>query len=192
MVNNGWVEPAEPAVPAGESAGVGKRGERSPRDMALSLAVLLIPIALLLVFYRVVLGGDSPVEVDARPVLQEAQQAALFPVAVPGGLGKDWSVSSATFRRQTDGATLRLGYVDPDKDPIQLVESNVAPEKLLPAEVGTNATPGGMFRSAGRAWRLYTGRPGEQALVLTEPNRTIVLVGRADVKNLQTLALALS
>jgi hypothetical protein len=160
--------------------------------MALSLAVLLIPIALLLVFYRVALGGDSPLTVDPGPVLQEAQQAALFPVAVPGGLGKDWSVASATFRRQTDGATLRLGYVDPDKDPIQLIESNVAPEKLLPAELGASAKPSGMFRSTGRAWRLYTGRPGEQALVLTEPARTIVLVGRTDAKNLETLASALS
>jgi uncharacterized protein DUF4245 len=192
MVNNGWVEPAEPAVPAGAPIGVGRRAERSPRDMALSLAVLLIPIALLLVFYRVVLGGDSPVSVDPGPVLQEAQQAALFPVAVPGDLGKDWQVSNATFRRETAGATLRLGYAGPGEDPIQLVESNVAPETLLPAELGTAAKPTDKFRAVGRLWQRYTARPGEQALVLAEPNRTIIVVGQSDAKNLETLASALS
>ena len=187
MVNNGRVEPADPVVPAT----VGKRGERTPRDMALSLAVLLIPIALLLVFYRVVLGGDSPVTVDPKPVLQEARQAALFPVTVPVDLGKGWQVSSATFRRQPEGATLRLGYVDPDNDPIQLVESNVAPETLLPTELGTSAKPSGTFRAAERAWRRYDARPGEQALVLAEPNRTIVVVGKTDAKNLEKLASSL-
>jgi hypothetical protein len=192
MVNNGWVEPAEPALSAAAPVAVGGRSERSPRDMALSLAILLIPIALLLVFYRVVLGGDSPVTVDPGPVLEEARAAAVFPVAVPGGLGKDWQVSNATFRRATDGATLRLGYAGPGDDPIQLVESNVAPEKLLPAELGTTAQRSEAFRSAGRTWQLYTARPGEHALVLTEPNRTIIVVGETDTKNLETLASALS
>jgi hypothetical protein len=182
------VKPDEPAAPAAISS----RGERSPRDMALSLAVLLIPIALLLIFYRVVLGGDSPINVDTGPVLQEARAAAVFPVAEPTGLDEHWHVASATFRRQADGATLRLGYVDPSSDPIQLVESNVAPEKLLPAELGDAAKPTNIFRTAAGVWRHYTARPGEQAMVLTEPNRTIVLVGTAEAKNFEILATALS
>jgi hypothetical protein len=182
------VKPDEPAAPAAISS----RGERSPRDMALSLAVLLIPIALLLIFYRVVLGGDSPADVDTGPVLQEARQAALFPVAAPSGLDKHWHVASATFRRQADGATLRLGYVDPSSDPIQLVESNVAPETLLSAELGKAARPTSTFRTTGGVWRHYTARPGEQALVLAEPTRTIILVGTAEAKNFETLAASLS
>jgi hypothetical protein len=188
MVNNGFVEPAEPAAPAA----IGKRGERSTRDMALSLAVLLIPIALLLVFYRLVLGGDSPVTVDPGPAIGQARAAASFPVAVPGALGKDWHVSSATFRRQADGATLRLGYVGPDNDPIQLIESSVPPEALLPVELGQAPKPSGVFRAAERAWRRYEARPGEQALVLTEPNRTIIVVGNTGTQSLETLATSLS
>jgi hypothetical protein len=160
--------------------------------MGLSLAVLLVPIALVLIFYRVVLGGDTPVSVDPGPAIREAQQAAVFPVAVPGGLGEDWHVSTATFRRSADGATLRLGYVDPDKDPLQLVESSVAPETLLPVELGKSAKPSGTFRAADRAWRQYDARPGEVALVSTEQNRTIIVTGKADTKSLQALASALS
>jgi hypothetical protein len=168
-----------------------RREERSPRDMALSLAVLIVPIALLLIFYRLVLSGDSPVTVDAAPTIQEAQQAAVFPVAVSQGLGDDWHTSSATFSRQPNGATLRIGYVDKDKDPVQLVQSSVPAATLLPAELSTDAKPAGTFRAANGVWRRYDGRPGEKALVLAEQNRTIVVVGRTDVANLQTLAASL-
>jgi len=159
--------------------------------MAVSLAVLLVPIALLLVFYRVVLSGDAPITIDPSATVQEAQQAGAFTVAVPVGLGTDWHTASATFARQTNGATLRLGYVDPDKDPIQLVESNVPADVLLAAELGDKAAALGNFRTQAGVWRLYDARPGEKALVLAEPTRTIVVVGRTDVENLEALAKAL-
>ena len=179
-------------VPADEHpTRLGRGLERSPRDMALSLAVLLVPIALLLIFYRVVLSGDAPVTVDPTPTIQEAQQAALFPVAVPRGLGNDWHTASATFRRESGGATLRIGYVDPGKDPVQLVESSVPPDTLLPGELGSGGKALGNYRTPAGVWRVYDGRPGETALVLAEPARTIVVVGKADLTNLQTLAAAL-
>jgi hypothetical protein len=160
--------------------------------MVLSLAVLLVPIALLLVFYRVVLSGDAPVTVDPGPVIEEARSAALFPVAAPGDLGGDWHVSLATFQRRADGATLRIGYVDPDDNGLQLIESSVPPATLLPAELSTTAKPLDTFRADARVWRLYDARPGEQALVLAEQNRTIIVVGRTQAKNLETLASSLS
>jgi len=171
---------------------LGRGQERSPRDMVRSLAVLLVPIALLLIFYRVVLSGDAPVTVDATPTIQEAQQAAAFTVAVPRGLGNDWHTASATFKRENGGATLRIGYVDPGKDPVQLVESSVPPDTLLPGELGSGGKVMGNYRTPAGVWRVYDGRPGETALVLTEPTRTIVVVGKADLTNLQTLAAALS
>jgi hypothetical protein len=196
MVNNGWVEPASPASPAPvQEAAPGSRlargQERSPRDMALSLAVLIVPIALLLIFYRVVLSGDSPVTVDPAPTIQEARQANAFPVVVPQGLGDDWHASSATFVRQAGGATLRIGYVDPDDDPIQLIESSVPAATLLPTELSRSAKPLTTFRAGNGVWRLYDGRPGEKALILSDGTRTIVVLGATDVRNLETLAASL-
>ena len=159
--------------------------------MTRSLVVLLVPIALLLIFYRVVLNGDAPITVDPAPTIQEAQQAALFTVAVPGGLGSDWHTASATFQRETGGATLRIGYVDPGKDPVQLVESSVPPETLLPRELGSGGKALGNYRTPAGVWRVYDGRPGETGLVLSEPARTIVVVGNADLTSLQTLAASL-
>jgi hypothetical protein len=160
--------------------------------MVLSLAVLIVPIALLLIFYRVVLSGDAPVTVDPAPTIQEAQHANLFPIAVPQGLGDDWHTSAATWNRQPAGATLRIGYVDPDQAPVQLVESNVAAATLLPAELTGDAKPLTDFRAPNGVWRLYAARPGEQALVLADAKRTVIVVGKTDEKNLEELAAALN
>ncbi|MGX6602424.1 DUF4245 domain-containing protein [Micromonosporaceae bacterium Da 78-11] len=168
----------------------GTREGRSLKDMGLSLGILIVPIALLLLFYRVVLSGDAPVTVDPAPTIQEAQK--VFTVAVPTGLSDDWHVSTATFRRAANGATLRLGYVDPDDDPIQLVESTVPAATLLPAELTKSAKPLENFRAPTGVWRLYDGRPGEQALVLAEQTRTIIVVGKTDVQNLEKLVTSLS
>ncbi|MEU4421947.1 DUF4245 domain-containing protein [Actinoplanes sp. NPDC024001] len=190
------MEPASPPqsqpVPAAEPAAprLAAREARRPRDMFLSLAVLLVPIALMLTFYRLVLDGDKPITVDPSSAIQQASQ--VFTVAQPTGLGDDWHVSSASFRRADDGATLRIGYVDPDDDPILLVQSTVPAATLVPAEVGKEGKRIGAYRTDDRTWLRYSGRPGETALILSEPNRTVVIVGNTDQKNLDTLAAALS
>ena len=160
--------------------------------MVLSLAVLLLPIALLLIFYRFVLNGDAPVTVDPGPAIQEAQSAHALPVAVPAGLSGDWRVAHASFRHESGGATLRLGYVDPDDNGLQLIESSVSPDTLLPAEVGAGAKPLDTYRTDARIWRLYQARSGGEALVLAESGRTIIVVGKTGTDRLETLAASLS
>ncbi|HET6479370.1 MAG TPA: DUF4245 domain-containing protein, partial [Actinoplanes sp.] len=149
------------------------------------------PIALLLAFYRVFLDGDKPISVDPAPTVQEARQSNAFTVLTPQGLNDDWHTSSATFKRAENGATLRLGYVDPDKDPIQLVQSSVPTDTLLPTELTKDAKPLGNFRAGTGVWRLYSARPGEQALVLADQTRTVVVIGKTDTKNLEALVGAL-
>jgi hypothetical protein len=181
MVNNGRVE-ADGTAPR-----LGRREGRSPRDMALSLAVLIVPIVLLLAFYRGVLGGDTPVSVDPGPAIAEARSARAFPVLVARGLSDDWHVSSATFRRATEGATLRIGYVAPDDDSVLVVQSSVPPATLLPAELGKDSKPIGTLRTGTGVWRQYRARPGEQAFVLADAARTVVVVGTADTEHLEDL-----
>ena len=193
MVNNGLVEPASPAQQppvADPPPRLTPREGRRPRDMVLSLAVLLVPIALMLTFYRVMLDGDKPIAVDPSEAIQQASQT--FTVSQPSGLGDDWHVTSANVQTTSAGVTLRIGYVDPDGDPILLVESTVPAATLVPAEVGKEGKRIGAFRTEDRTWLRYSGRPGETALILTEQDRTLVLLGKTDQKNLDTLAGALS
>jgi hypothetical protein len=158
--------------------------------MALSLLVLLIPIALVLAFYRLVLGGDEPIRVDPAPAVAEARASGLFPVLEPAGLPDDWRVSTATFRRTAEGAILRIGYVGPGGDPVQLVESNVPTDTLLPAELGKTG-PGGTVKAGTRTWQRYETRPNEDAIVLADKDRTVIVVGATSIENLTVLAGAL-
>jgi hypothetical protein len=201
MVDNGRVADEENSVITESERGdeqeavparLDRRAGRSPRDMIISLLVLLIPIALLLVFYRVVLDGDAPVAIDASDTINQARTAAVFPVAEPRGLGGDWHTTSATWTRTADGATLRLGYVAPDDDSALVIQSNIAPDKLVPAELGDKAQPRGTIRTGNAAWRSYLARPGETALVLSDPARTIIVTGNTDAKHLEEMAAALA
>lgn len=160
--------------------------------MALSLVVLLVPIALLLTFYRVVLDGDEPISVDIRPAVADARAAKAFPVLEPTGLSAEWKAVSATFRRVDGGAaTLRIGYVDPGGDPVQVVQSSVPVQTLLPAELGAGATPSGAVTVGTANWQRYDTTRDEPALIRLEPGRTVILVGTSGSEHLAELAAAL-
>ena len=187
-------EPAgPPAVPAGPPAdpAVAGRPSRRPRDLLLSLAVLLIPVVLMMGIYRVVQGGDRPLTVDAAATFEEARSAGDFPAAVPAGLAGGWQTLSARYVPGDGRAVLRVGYLSPSGAGYQLVESDHATEALLGEELTVAARPIGTRQVAGREWRLYQARPGERALVLVEPERTLIVVGSGPESELTALAASL-
>lgn len=185
------VTPSRDPEAAGELVRSASGQERSPRDMAVSLLVLLVPIALLLGFYRVVLGGDDPVLVDPAPAVAEARSAAAFPVSEPAGLAAGWRVISASFRTVEGGRVLRIGYVSPDGGGVQLLQTDVPVDRFLPGELGREARARGAAALPGGGWQRYTARRGEQALVLLQPDRTVVVVGGVTERELGQLAAAL-
>ena len=66
------------------------RASRRPRDLILSLLVILVPVALLMVIYRGLHNGDEPVLVDPGPAIEAARRADHFPIAAPAGLADGW------------------------------------------------------------------------------------------------------
>jgi len=176
---------ADPDVVVAAPAG------RRPRDMILSLLVLLIPVALLVGIYRVVHQGDQPVVIDPAPTVAEARDAG-FPVAEPAGLGAGWRPVSAVFRSDAEETTLRLGYLTPAGSGVQVVQGTVPVERLLTAELGDSARMEGTVDAGGIPWQRYAaGRLGH-ALVLLEADRTILVLGNATDAELRALAAALS
>jgi hypothetical protein len=178
---DGPVEPAAASSPP----------SRRPRDLALSLLVLLIPVALLVGIYRVVQGGDRPVLVDAAPVIEQARVAGDFPVTAPTGLAGGWRTLTARYEAGDGDAVLRIGYLTPSGAGVQLVESDRPADVLLSAELTESARPLGTRSVAGRDWQRYTARPGERALVLLAPERTLLVVGAAGEDELADLAASL-
>lgn len=168
---------------------------RGPRDLVLSLLVLLIPTFLLVGGYQIISGRTEPVPVDQSEQIDAARRAG-FDVAEPAGLGADWVPVSAVFRQEEGGATLRLGYLTPAGGPVQVVESTVPADRLLAQELsnrpGEPPVPVGAVTVAGSAWERYEGRDGETVLARREPERTLLVVGRADESELKELASALA
>ncbi|GGM32428.1 hypothetical protein GCM10007977_037170 [Dactylosporangium sucinum] len=152
--------------------------------MALSMIVLLVPVFLLVVFYRF-LGNEQPPTVDTTEVYGSVQRAGQFELLKPQGLPEHWHIASATF---TDGV-LRIGITAPDDGAMQLVESAKPTDILVADVVAKGAKPAGTVTVNGVEWQRYTDtRPGEQALVQVSGNRTIIVVGRASEAQLNQLA----
>ncbi|MGH2598404.1 MAG: DUF4245 domain-containing protein [Dehalococcoidia bacterium] len=165
-------------------------GPRRPRDLALSLAVLLVPIGLIVALFQFLGGDQEIVTVDPQPAIAQARDAGLS-VAAPRGLSDDWKTTSAVIRTFGVATTLRIGYVTPTGGFAQVIQSNADPESLLRRELGGGKRPTGVERIGGAQWQAHPGRGQERALVLTEPERTILVLGKASAKELRALAASL-
>ncbi|GAA2589846.1 hypothetical protein GCM10010399_19910 [Dactylosporangium fulvum] len=177
----------ETAAPSPTTPTQSQRGGRRPRDMALSMIVLLVPVFLLVVFYRF-LGNEEPPAVDTTEVYGSVQRADQFTALKPEGLPSGWRIASATF---TDGV-LRLGVTAPDDGAMQVVESTKPTSVLVTDVIGPSAKPGETITVNNLSWQRYSeGRPGEHALVQVTDHRTIIVVGHATDAQLQRLAESL-
>lgn len=158
--------------------------------MAISLLVLLVPVFLVVGLYQWLYGTNTPAPVDQTPAVTSARSAG-FEVAEPAGLSDQWVPVSAVFRDIDGGITVRLGYVTPEGQGVQLVQSTVPAGRLLPAELTEQARPEGVVEVDRRVWQRYASRPGERVLVLLEPDRTTLVVGPTSVAELRELAASL-
>jgi hypothetical protein len=167
---------------------VAARLGRRPRDMAISVGLLLVVVFSLFGLYRC-LGGDDAATVDAGPVYEEARGAGKFPVAEPSGLSSDWHSVSAVYTPQAAGDVLRVGWRSPKDGTLQLIESNLSPDTLVTKELGSDARLTGTTEEInGKQWQVYDARKGERAYVLLEPGRTIIVVGKAGEAELKEFA----
>lgn len=176
-------------LPAGILAYVDKppRTSRRPRDLVISLVVLLVPVFVLFGGYQLLAGRTEPLRVDQAEAIAEAEAAGL-PVVTPAGLAEDWAPVSAVFRRGGGGLTLRLGYVTPEGAGVQLVQSTIPADRLLPAELPEVAVPAGALEVAGGQWQRYQTEQGERSLVRLEPDLTTLVIGNAAEPELAALA----
>jgi hypothetical protein len=182
-VEDGLQGPREPAAQA-----VAARLSRRPRDMVISVGVLLVVVFSLFGLYRC-LGGDEATTVDPNPAYEQARNAKVFPVLVPSGLPAGWTSVSAAYQQQTGGSVLRVGWRAPSKEGALLVEGNVPPDILITRELTADArATGDVVDIGGREWQVYDARDGERAYVLMEPERTVIVIGRASEDELKQLA----
>lgn len=158
--------------------------------MVISLVVLLVPVLLFVGIYQVLAGRNQPVEVDPLPALASAAATGMEVVSLDQ-LPAGWVPMSAVFQPGEAGDTVRVGYVTPDGGSVQLVQSTVPAERLLPDELPEPVTPAGTEELAGRSWQVYPPQDGERALVLLEPEQTLLVKGTTSAAELRQFAEAL-
>jgi hypothetical protein len=159
--------------------------------MALSLIVLLVPLAIIVAIFRFS-GGEKTVVVDPSSAIAQARAGAAFPVLAPTGLPRGWQTVNASYRHVADGAELRIGFVTSSGGALALIETDERIESVIDRELGERVRPLGPVTLAGRSWQSYAAREGERALVLATPDRTVVVIGRADPAEVEALAAALT
>jgi hypothetical protein len=158
--------------------------------MVISLLALMVPLAFIVAVFRVG-GGEDVVVVDPSAAIAQARAAAAFPVAAPDGLGSGWRPVSARFATGDAGSTLRIGYLTPEGGAVQLIESSEPLATLTARELGDRIQPTGTAVLGGQEWQSLNVRTDERALVNSTPDRTLIVIGRASVAELQTLANSL-
>jgi hypothetical protein len=158
---------------------------RRPRDMVLSLAVLLVPILLIIAVGRFLYGDTTTATVSPQLALQGAARASMQPIPAPAA-PDGWKIVSAQFQ---DGV-LRIGYLDRSDKGVQLVQGTAL--DLVNQELGDDARPAGEVTAAGETWSKWDARNGFSALTRKEGATTIVLQGPVPSAELATLADAVT
>lgn len=186
MYDHGEVTTADTSPPPPRHGAMGNY----VRNIAISLAVLILPLVALVAFCTP--RGDDIKTIDPSGTYQAAKSEADFDVRIPSGLPDGWRATTSSLNPGNGGVvTLRVSYLTPSGKVAQLVQSDIDSGQLLPAELG-----GGKYEGdadvAGARWQRYGGRrPGETALVLLEPESSVLVVGDAPLDELRTLASSL-
>ncbi len=172
-----------------------KRGNKTVRDLGLSLLVLGIVVFAIYLFIPHDAGADP---VAGRTVgysveLQQARRDAPYPVAGPQGLGKDWRATSVDYQgTDRKNVTWHLGFVDPEQQYVAVEQSNGDPAEFI-GQVTLDSHRDGhrTVVAGGRTWQRYTGGR-YTALVREEAGVTTVVLGTGPDAQLRQLAQALT
>lgn len=172
-----------------------KRGNKTIRDLVLSLVVLGAVVFAIYLFIPHDAGAD-PVAgrtVDYGVELQQARRDAPYPVAGPEGLGKGWRATSVDYQgTDRENVTWHLGFVDPEQQYVAVEQSNGDPAAFI-GQVTLDSHRDGhrTVAAGGQTWQRYTGGR-YTALVREESGVTTVVLGTGPDAQLRRLADALN
>ncbi|MCX7029678.1 MAG: ABC transporter ATP-binding protein [Spirochaetes bacterium] len=126
--------------------------------------------------------------VAAKDISFEVQRGEIFALLGPNGSGKTTTLESLEGLRRPDGGSLRIGDIDPARQPRRL-------RNLIGVQLQTSALPGAMtVEEAMRFFCAYHGVPARDDLVerlgLAEKRRT--QYGQLSVGQQRRLSLAIA
>lgn len=169
--------------------------------MIRSLALLVIPLAVIAIIFTNV-PRDHPVkEVDWKPVLAIARKEAPYQVLAPTNLPDGWRATRVAWvpqgRPYLNGEASprnlwQLGFLTPDDAFIDLNQGDAQPEEMVDQQ-SRAGTADGSSVVAGQSWeRLISPDGRTRSLVLRGPNVTTVVTADLPYEALEAYAATLS
>ncbi|WP_425309996.1 DUF4245 domain-containing protein [Ammonicoccus fulvus] len=167
-----------------------KQRRASALDMVRSMAIIIIPVALIMWLLTNNLDDYPVEEVDWRPVLAEARSTVDWPVEAPEGLpeegGYAWTASRASFLKVGDIMTggggsprnhWRVGFLSPDKERVYF-EVNQGDDQLetFVREITREGRQVGEQDVAGRVWETWESLDGRTRSLVLRADPTVTLV----------------
>jgi hypothetical protein len=170
-------------------------------DLIRSLALILVPLAVITVLFTR-LPRDHPVKVvDWRPVLAIAREQAPYPVLAPTNLPSEWRATSVTWVKTGDPYVggqrsvrnfWQLGFLSPDEVYIAVAQGDLKAEDMVTEQTRMGAADG-QSTVNGQTWqRRVSPDDRTRSLVRVQPTVTTVVVGDTSYTGLEAFAATLS
>jgi hypothetical protein len=170
-------------------------------DLVRTIAVILIPLAVITVLFTR-LPKDHPVQVvDPQPVLAKARTESPYPILAPVNLPSDWRATRVTWVRTGEpylnGAPSvrnlwRVGYLTPDEVYIAVTQGDLEPDELISAETREGAVDGEGTVN-GDVWERRVSADGRtRSLVQRTDTVTTVVAGDTSYAALEAFAATLA
>ncbi|WP_026930650.1 DUF4245 family protein [Glycomyces tenuis] len=168
--------PAESAKPARRPK------QRRMRDMALSLAVLLVPLG---IFYWAWDWAAEDREVSVVDTSQDRQAAeGLGMEAVRPELSQEWKPISSALAAEGEAVTLRTGWYSPDGFGLQLVQTTGPVDDVHEGLSGS----GEPVEAGGVSWAAYDIPEGEAWVTVLDASTVVITAEQDGVGELPELA----
>ncbi|WP_326598789.1 DUF4245 domain-containing protein [Streptomyces sp. NBC_01803] len=195
MANDVATDTTETATDAPDDAASARPDRRrrleSVRNMVLSMAALCAAVLALFVLNPDEEPDDTVQTMEYDVASVTAARAAPYDLLSPEGLSDRWRATSVRYDpRGAFGATWRLGFLDPGDEYAALTQADGDPARFITEVTRGAEDTGATERVDGRDWARYEGSKYD-ALVLTEPDVTTVVMGTAPWDRLAHLAGAL-
>jgi len=170
-------------------------------DMMRSLALILIPLAVITIIFTNT-PDDHPVkEVDWKPVLATAREEAPFEVLAPTNLPNGWRATRVNWVPQgkpylngevSPRNLWQIGFLTPDDVFVDLNQGDLRPEEMVDQQ-SRDGTPDGTSTVADKTWQRLISPDGRtRSLVLVGSNATTVLTADLPYEALEAYASTLS
>lgn len=124
--------------------------------MLISLAVILVPCALIYAFFSRTPDEPQVAAADWRPVVTAARADASYQVLAPTNLPSDWKPIRALW----SDTQLQLGFLSPDKTYYEVKQMAGGQNPAFVHDVTQGGTADGTSTVIGRTWKRTSANNG--------------------------------